>query len=39
MQRKLRDLDRYAFGCPSIPGSWSLRVAKDHRDFGTEPNR
>jgi hypothetical protein len=39
MQRKLRDANRDALGCPSIWGSWSLFVAKDHRDFGTEPNR
>ena len=38
MQRKLRDPNRAAFGCPSIWGSYSL-VAKYDRDFGTEPNR
>jgi hypothetical protein len=39
MQRKLRDPNRDALGCPSIRGSWPLLVAKDYRDFGTEPNR
>jgi hypothetical protein len=39
MQRTLRDSNRDAIGCPSIPGSWSLFVAKHYRDFATEPNR
>jgi len=39
MQRTLRDSHRDAVGCPSIPGCWSLVVAKYHRDFATEPNR
>ena len=38
MQSKLRDLSRYALGCPSIRGSWPL-LAKNHREFRTEPNR
>jgi hypothetical protein len=39
MQRKQRDPNRDALGCPSILGSWSLLIAKLNRDFGTEPNR
>jgi hypothetical protein len=39
MQRKLRDPNRDAFGCPSIGDSLSLLAAKNHRDFGTEPTR
>jgi hypothetical protein len=39
MQRKLRDPNRDALGCPSIWGSWSLLLAKYHRDFGIEPTR
>jgi len=37
MQRALSDSYRHALGCPSILGSRSLAVAKNHRDFKTEP--
>jgi hypothetical protein len=39
MQRTPRALSRAASGCPSIPGSWSRPVAKNHRDFATELDR
>jgi hypothetical protein len=39
MQRTLRDLNRAAVCCPSITGSWSRPVAKNHRDFETELDR
>jgi hypothetical protein len=37
MHKTQRDTNRHAAGCPSIPGGWSLGVAKYRRDFGTEP--
>jgi hypothetical protein len=39
MPRTLREFYRAALGCPSIAGSWSRPVAKNHRDFGTELDR
>jgi len=39
MQRKLRDSNRAALGCLWISGNRPLPVAKNHRDFATEPNR
>jgi hypothetical protein len=39
MQRKLRDPNRAALGCLWIHGSRPLLVAKNYRDFATEPNR
>jgi hypothetical protein len=39
MQITLREFNRAAPGCPSITGSWSRPVAKNHRDFGTKLDR
>jgi hypothetical protein len=39
MQCTLRDLNRAARGCPSIPGSWSRPFAKHYRELQTELDR
>jgi hypothetical protein len=39
MQTTLREFHRAARGCPSIPGSWSRPVAKNHRDLATGLDR
>jgi len=39
MQQTQREFHRAAAGCPSIPGSRLLAVAKNYRDFATELDR